>query len=308
VHLQLRDDGNPDEALKTIETCLAASKHIDLGKQRARVLQLLGEVHRIKGNVDQARGFLGSAGECARAAGDKCDEGWALLALAAVGYERGTSPDTPSRLELIRQAYDCFSAVYAAGDDDSRYDARDGFPACHSWRAEVLDHRRIDEALVEYGRAMDVYKEMGEDRRALDSVAGRSCGVDPAEQAAAVGRFDFLGATTIRASVMDGDWDLANAFEDTADWDRTWHFSKETEIQGLIGQSSENLRAAIDAEAREMNTFAQFAREAIEDGDVNAAAFFNRISRDKAESCSRLKNMVAKMDAHCTPLPVGSGS
>jgi hypothetical protein len=41
--------------------------------------------------------------------------------------------------------------------------------------------------------------------------------------------------------------------------------------------------------------FAQFAREATEDGDVNAAALFNRISRDKGKSCSRLKNMLAKM-------------
>jgi rubrerythrin len=107
---------------------------------------------------------------------------------------------------------------------------------------------------------------------------------------------------------MDGDWDLANAFEDPANTDHTRQFSNETEILGLIGQSSENLRTAIDAEAREMHMFAQFAREAIEDGDVNAAALFNRISRDKGESCSRLKNMLAKIGARCTPLPVASRS
>ena len=160
AHLQLQDEGDPDEALKTIEECLAESKRIDLGKQRSRVLQLLGEVHRIKGNADQARGFLGTARECARAEGDKCDEAWALLALAAVDYKRGESSDTDSRLDLIRQAYNCFSTLYAAGDDDSRRLALDGFAACHSWRGEVLDHLHLDDALVEYGRALELYEAM----------------------------------------------------------------------------------------------------------------------------------------------------
>jgi len=163
AHLQLQDEGDPDEALKTIEECLNESKRVDLGKQHARVLQLLGEVHRIRGNADQARGFLNRARECARAQGDKCDEAWALLALAAVDYKRGESSDTESRLDLVRQAYDCFSAVYADGDDDNRRLARDGFAACHSWRAEVLDHLRLDDALVEYSRALELYGKMGEE-------------------------------------------------------------------------------------------------------------------------------------------------
>ena len=107
---------------------------------------------------------------------------------------------------------------------------------------------------------------------------------------------------------MDGDWDLANAFEKATATGRTRHFGEEAEMQDLIGHSSENLRTAIDADAREMNMFAQFAREAIQDGDVNAAALFNRISRDKGESCSRLKNMLAKMGARCAPLPIASRS
>lgn len=38
--------------------------------------------------------------------------------------------------------------------------ARDGFAAYHSWRAEVLDHLQLDDALVEYGRALELYGEM----------------------------------------------------------------------------------------------------------------------------------------------------
>lgn len=162
AHLQLLDEADPDEALKTIEACLAESKRIDLGKQRARVLQLLGEVHRIKGNADQARGFLNSARECGRAEGDKCDEAWALLALAAIEHKRGSKSDTESRLELIRRSYDCFSALYTAGDDENQRSASEGFAACHSWRAEVLGYVRLDEAIVEYGRAMEVYSKLGE--------------------------------------------------------------------------------------------------------------------------------------------------
>lgn len=97
---------------------------------------------------------------------------------------------------------------------------------------------------------------------------------------------------------MDGDCDLANAFEDAADTDRTDHFSKEAEMRGLLGHSGENLRNAIDAEASEMAMFAEFAREAMEDGDLNAAALFDRINRDKAEACSKFEGILAKMGLH----------
>lgn len=88
AHLQLLDEGDPDEALKH-EPCLIDAKRIDFGRQRARVLQILGEIHRIKGNTDQARDFLNSARESARKHSDQCDEGWALLALAAIDHKRG---------------------------------------------------------------------------------------------------------------------------------------------------------------------------------------------------------------------------
>jgi len=161
--LQLQDEFEPDEALKSAEGCLNDLTNIDLGRQRARVLQLMGEIHRHKRNSDQARGFLNSALDCARSEGDRCVEGWVLLTLVALDQTRGTDPEEGSRLDLIRQAYDCFSAVYAAGDEGSLRQARDGFAACHSWRAEVYDRTRLDDAMAEYARALELYREMGED-------------------------------------------------------------------------------------------------------------------------------------------------
>lgn len=97
---------------------------------------------------------------------------------------------------------------------------------------------------------------------------------------------------------MDDDWELAKAFQDAADADRSEHFCKEAQLQGLIADSPENLRRAIDAEAQEAETFAQFAREAAEDGDRAAANIFEQIGKDKAEICARFEDVLAQMGVH----------
>ena len=102
-------------------------------------------------------------------------------------------------------------------------------------------------------------------------------------------------------NVLQLDWGLAEAFQDAADGDRTQHFSKEAELEGVIGHSPDNLRNAIEAEVKEMNMFAQFAREAMEDGDSNAAALFDRVSCDKAESCRRFEAILGNMGLHTDP-------
>ena len=97
---------------------------------------------------------------------------------------------------------------------------------------------------------------------------------------------------------MDGDWRLAQAFQEAADSDRMQHFSKEAELEDVIFHSPDNLRRAIDDEMKEVNMFAEFAREAREDVDSNAAALFDRVSRDKAESCRRLQVMLENLGVH----------
>lgn len=160
--LRLRSGSELGDVLAVLDSCIRDAKTVELGEDRARLLQLLGEAHRIKGNPDLARGFITSALEQSRLSGHKGDEGWALLALSALEKEREFPADSQSKaLDLIRQACDCFSALYASGDAEKQRAAQEGFAACHSWRAEILGHAQLDDAMVEYARELELLRGMG---------------------------------------------------------------------------------------------------------------------------------------------------
>jgi tetratricopeptide (TPR) repeat protein len=162
VLILARESSNLAEALKLADACLQEATSVELGADRSRLLQLLGEVHRIKGNRDQARGFLMSAIEHARSTASSLDEGVALLSLSGLeGSERGRA-DSAKALELIDLAYNAFSAAYASGNEGQQKSAKDGFAQCHTWRAEIFDHSRPDDALSEWTRALTLYRELGE--------------------------------------------------------------------------------------------------------------------------------------------------
>jgi rubrerythrin len=97
---------------------------------------------------------------------------------------------------------------------------------------------------------------------------------------------------------MDSDWELAEAFQETADDDRTEHFANEAELGGLVASSPENLRNAIEAEAREITMFAEFARQAKEDGDLGIASVFQRICDDKTQRRTQFQAVLADMEDH----------
>jgi tetratricopeptide (TPR) repeat protein len=138
------------------------ARSVDLGDDRCRLLQLIGEIHRLKGNKDQARGFAESALEQARKIGSQGDEGFALLSLSALERDR-QSENNDKALELIARAYNAFSALYAKGDEEGQRRAKDGFAQCHCWRAEILDHARPDDALAEWARALEIFQGLGKD-------------------------------------------------------------------------------------------------------------------------------------------------
>lgn len=88
---------------------------------------------------------------------------------------------------------------------------------------------------------------------------------------------------------MEQDWQLARVFQDSSDIDRADHFQSEAELEGVISNSPDNLRAAVDTERREAAMLTNFADQAAADGDHEAASVFRKISRDKAERLARFE-------------------
>lgn len=75
---------------------------------------------------------------------------------------------------------------------------------------------------------------------------------------------------------------LADLFERTAHTERFEHFAEEAELAGLVGTDEENLRAAIEGEAYEVETmYAEFAEQARQAGDTAAAERFAEVRGDE---------------------------
>jgi tetratricopeptide (TPR) repeat protein len=154
-------DGNLDDGLGLAEACLRDASGIELGEERCRLNQMIGEIYRNKGDADQARGFLTAALTNARNLPSPGDEGFALLALSALDHSSDSASDNTRSFELINLAYDAFSQLYASGDREKQKDAQHGFAQCHSWRADILGYRKSDEAIAELSRAVDCLTELG---------------------------------------------------------------------------------------------------------------------------------------------------
>jgi rubrerythrin len=76
---------------------------------------------------------------------------------------------------------------------------------------------------------------------------------------------------------MNENWDLAQLFQVAADIDRTEHFAKQADLAGLVASDSENLRHAMEEKRAEAAMYSQFAKEATADGDLVAAALFEKM-------------------------------
>ena len=162
ILVQLRDEMNPTEALRMADECLRDSKDTNLGEERCRVLQIIGEIHRFQGNRDQARGYLTGALESARRIGSPRNEGYALLALSAL---EGSSTEDGVRSKafgMIEQAFNSFSSLYASGDIEEQNMAKIGFAECHRWTATLLSCSRPDDALEAWTHSIEVFEALGE--------------------------------------------------------------------------------------------------------------------------------------------------
>ncbi len=81
----------------------------------------------------------------------------------------------------------------------------------------------------------------------------------------------------------NGDNELADIFEKTADQEYLEHFVEQADLLQLVGTDEQDVTNAIAGESFEVDTlYKQFAEEAREDGDEEVAHRFEEIRRDEA--------------------------
>lgn len=86
-----------------------------------------------------------------------------------------------------------------------------------------------------------------------------------------------------RQARNNGDNDLADLFDKTADQEYLEHFMEQAELLQLAGSDEQDLTNAIAGESFEVDTlYKQFAQDAHEDGDEQVAHRFEEIRRDEA--------------------------
>jgi rubrerythrin len=81
----------------------------------------------------------------------------------------------------------------------------------------------------------------------------------------------------------NGDNELADIFDKTADQEYMEHFVEQADLLQLVGTDEQDVTNAIAAESFEVDTlYKRFAEEAREDGDEQVADRFEEIRRDEA--------------------------
>ena len=81
-----------------------------------------------------------------------------------------------------------------------------------------------------------------------------------------------------------GDVELADLLEKTAKTERFEHLAEEAKLAGLVGSNSQNLKDAIKGESYETETmYGEFAQQAEQAGDHEAALRFEEIRKDEAK-------------------------
>jgi len=81
----------------------------------------------------------------------------------------------------------------------------------------------------------------------------------------------------------NGDIELADIFDKTADQEYMEHFVEQADLLQLVGTDEQDVTNAIAGESFEVDTlYKQFAEEAREDGDEQVAHRFEEIRRDEA--------------------------
>jgi len=86
-----------------------------------------------------------------------------------------------------------------------------------------------------------------------------------------------------RQARNNGDNELADMFDKTADQEYMEHFVEQADLLQLVGTDEQDVTNAIAGESFEVDTlYKRFAEEAHEDGDEQVAHRFEEIRRDEA--------------------------
>jgi rubrerythrin len=78
----------------------------------------------------------------------------------------------------------------------------------------------------------------------------------------------------------NGNYQVAEVFNQIADDNRIDHFAKEIQLAGLISDDVSNLQDVIRDKLYHIERYKQFAEEAEKDGDSNAASLFKALVAD----------------------------
>jgi len=95
---------------------------------------------------------------------------------------------------------------------------------------------------------------------------------------------------------LNGNTEVAELFEKTANVERFEHFTQEAKLVGLVGDDNVNLKDAIGGESYEVETmYRDFAKQAKAVGDKAAAALFEEIRKDEAGHRDEFKAALEKL-------------
>lgn len=102
-----------------------------------------------------------------------------------------------------------------------------------------------------------------------------------------------------RSARQHGHLELADLFDQTADREYLDHLAKLAGLAGLTGTDEQNLSHAIQEESFEIDQlYTVFAREALEDGDLDVSEQFSRIRHDEAVHRLAFEEALAYLETH----------
>ncbi len=98
---------------------------------------------------------------------------------------------------------------------------------------------------------------------------------------------------------MHRNWQLARLFQTIADTERIKHFAEGADLAGLVSNDAENLRYALNEKRAQAAMCGRFATQARADGDLTAAACFEKLRAEESTQADTLEAAFRVQTAQC---------